>query len=258
MSIASEITRLQGVKSDILQAISDKGVTVPSGSALDDCPGLIASISGGGGIPNKIHQDFVYKNILGKMYKCVEISDKVFFPVQNLDYIDESITHTDNFSQVSSVPACAYYDYAQTGDNGFFYNNSAISYIDSIKTSQMKNFDQTYFNLLINYLAGLVANWLGTNTHPSNELLTTFAKNIDFDTYEDWLGLIDIGLGTYGSYAGVWTKYPYEYSNPVYCGFASKSYGGLIDVYQGKTLRFHNGDIGNSTCYPMRFFIDEN
>lgn len=49
MSIASEITRLQGVKSDILQAISDKGVTVPVGSALDDCPDLITSISGGGG-----------------------------------------------------------------------------------------------------------------------------------------------------------------------------------------------------------------
>lgn len=48
MSIASEITRLQGVKSDILQAISDKGVEVPSGSKLDDCPDLIASISGGG------------------------------------------------------------------------------------------------------------------------------------------------------------------------------------------------------------------
>lgn len=44
MSIASEITRLQGVKSDILTAIGNKGVTVPAGSALDDCPGLIASI----------------------------------------------------------------------------------------------------------------------------------------------------------------------------------------------------------------------
>lgn len=49
MSIASEITRLQGVKSDILRAIADKGVEVPSGSRLADCPGLIASISGGGG-----------------------------------------------------------------------------------------------------------------------------------------------------------------------------------------------------------------
>lgn len=46
MSIASEITRLQGVKSNILQAISDKGVTVPAGSALDDCPALIGDISG--------------------------------------------------------------------------------------------------------------------------------------------------------------------------------------------------------------------
>lgn len=49
MSISSEITRLYGVRGDILQAISDKGVTVPSGSKLDDCPELIAAISGGGG-----------------------------------------------------------------------------------------------------------------------------------------------------------------------------------------------------------------
>jgi hypothetical protein len=49
MSIASEITRLQGVKSDILTAIADKGVTVPAGSALDDCPGLIGDIEQGGG-----------------------------------------------------------------------------------------------------------------------------------------------------------------------------------------------------------------
>lgn len=47
MSIASEITRLQGVKSDILTAIADKGVTVPADSMLDDCPDLIASISTG-------------------------------------------------------------------------------------------------------------------------------------------------------------------------------------------------------------------
>lgn len=52
MSIASEITRLQGVKSDILTAIADKGVTVPTGSALDDCPALIASIPTGGNIPD--------------------------------------------------------------------------------------------------------------------------------------------------------------------------------------------------------------
>lgn len=50
MSIESEITRLQSVKSNILHAIADKGVEVPSGSMLADCPELIASISGGGNV----------------------------------------------------------------------------------------------------------------------------------------------------------------------------------------------------------------
>lgn len=49
MSIASEIARLQGVKSNILDAIAAKGVDVPAVAALADCPELIASISGGGG-----------------------------------------------------------------------------------------------------------------------------------------------------------------------------------------------------------------
>ena len=49
MSISSEITRLYNVRGDILSAITDKGVTVPSGSKLADVPDLIAAISGGGG-----------------------------------------------------------------------------------------------------------------------------------------------------------------------------------------------------------------
>ena len=49
MSVASEITRLNGAKADIIQAITDKGVTVPSSAKLDDMAQLIASITGGGG-----------------------------------------------------------------------------------------------------------------------------------------------------------------------------------------------------------------
>lgn len=49
MSISSEITRLQGVKADIISAIRDKGVDVPSGTMLGECPSLIDTISGGGG-----------------------------------------------------------------------------------------------------------------------------------------------------------------------------------------------------------------
>ena len=49
MSIQNEITRLQGVKSNILAAIEAKNVIVPPGAALADCPDLIAAITGGGG-----------------------------------------------------------------------------------------------------------------------------------------------------------------------------------------------------------------
>lgn len=76
MSIASEITRLQGVKADILQAIADKGVTVPVGSALDDCPQLIADIpSGGGGtlydydtdFSNSVYSDYKLTDTVGDL-----------------------------------------------------------------------------------------------------------------------------------------------------------------------------------------------
>lgn len=49
MSIANEIQRLQGVRTNIFDAITNKGVTVPSGAKLADCPDLIAAITGGGG-----------------------------------------------------------------------------------------------------------------------------------------------------------------------------------------------------------------
>jgi hypothetical protein len=49
MSIASEIERLSGVRSDIFNSITNKGVTVPAGSTFSSCPSLIDQIEGGGG-----------------------------------------------------------------------------------------------------------------------------------------------------------------------------------------------------------------
>ena len=47
MSIASEITRLQGAKADIKSAIEAKGVTVPSNAKLDTYDTYIDEISSG-------------------------------------------------------------------------------------------------------------------------------------------------------------------------------------------------------------------
>lgn len=51
MSIASEITRLQGAKDDLRTAIQAKGVTVPTTAKLDDYDTYVAAISQGGGTP---------------------------------------------------------------------------------------------------------------------------------------------------------------------------------------------------------------
>ena len=44
MSISSEISRLESAKSDIADAIEEKGVTVPANATLDQFPSLISSI----------------------------------------------------------------------------------------------------------------------------------------------------------------------------------------------------------------------
>lgn len=86
MSIASEITRLQGVKADILQAIANKGVTVPAGSALDDCPALIAGIPTGGDVVKNTVK------INGVTHKLFFFAGFVFS--ENLKYPVDLNTHT--------------------------------------------------------------------------------------------------------------------------------------------------------------------
>lgn len=49
MSISTEISRIQTATADIKTAITGKGVTVPTGSQIDDLPALITSIPSGGG-----------------------------------------------------------------------------------------------------------------------------------------------------------------------------------------------------------------
>lgn len=73
MTIASEIARLQGVKSDILGAIAEKKVDVPAGAMLADAPDLIRSIKSG--INVKIGQG---------VYPAVKIGNQLWL-ARNLD-----------------------------------------------------------------------------------------------------------------------------------------------------------------------------
>lgn len=117
MSIASEITRLQGVKTNILQAISDKGVEVPSGSMLADCPNLIASISGGGGEGGEPY----LKNIM---------------PTTGVKVVDESGYIGGDFLGVY-YPGTNYYNNFAVVIPGADYSNSGlgtVTFVDNTTT----------------------------------------------------------------------------------------------------------------------------
>ena len=75
MSIATEITRLQGAKADLKTAIEAKGVTVSSSALLDAYPALVASIpTGGGAVVEKLLNFYDYDGTLVASYDGSEIS----------------------------------------------------------------------------------------------------------------------------------------------------------------------------------------
>ena len=52
MSVQTQIDRISGAVSDALAALTEKGVTVPAGTKVDDLASLIAAIEAGGGSPS--------------------------------------------------------------------------------------------------------------------------------------------------------------------------------------------------------------
>lgn len=135
MSIASEITRLQGVKSDILTAIGNKGVTVPAGSALDDCPDLIADITGSVIVGSEL--------IGGRTYKTISFGAWTWL-AENLDYkfIVNGHQIPIGGSGVSGTPTAWYYnnnetDYGIDGTYkcGLLYNGYAATYLENNKAT---------------------------------------------------------------------------------------------------------------------------
>ena len=136
MSILSEIERLHNnvinlrENTDaIFEAIANKGVEVPSGSKLDDCPGLISSISGGGGDGGLIRLDFIYPLngtetiVLENEFKKSDISIKCSFVMND----DASNRQLIRFCDENNV-CCSR-----------FYMNNSYFIVDNIGNSGMTN-----------------------------------------------------------------------------------------------------------------------
>jgi hypothetical protein len=100
MSIASEIQRLSGVRGDIFNSITNKGVTVPVGSTFSSCPSLIDQIQGGGGGPatSMINSGFTASGYTSgyRPFTATQI------PVANPTYVENSAYSGASFQNQTS------------------------------------------------------------------------------------------------------------------------------------------------------------
>jgi hypothetical protein len=99
MSIASEIQRLSGVRGDIFNSITNKGVTVPVGSTFSSCPSLIDQIQGGGGpATSMINSGFTASGYTSgyRPFTATQI------PVANPTYVENSAYSGASFQNQTS------------------------------------------------------------------------------------------------------------------------------------------------------------
>lgn len=115
MSIASEIQRLSGIRSDIFDSITNKGVTVPESATFSSCPDLIDSIqTGGGGGSN----DFLYNTAYTASGICNIVGD--FTATQNQVETYGALDKTA-YNQVVKN------GFSASAFNGFYINWSGVS-----------------------------------------------------------------------------------------------------------------------------------
>lgn len=124
MSIQSEITRISGNVSDALTAISNKGVTVPSGSNSDDLADLIALIESGGGGSGGI----IYQDLDGYLHLSEEAANVISI-VDTLDTAGGTIRTITGATESGGGGKNIYYtQYTLTGDTTIATFIPAIAY----------------------------------------------------------------------------------------------------------------------------------
>ena len=135
MSVQSEITRLTTAKSDISTAITNKGVTVPSGTKLDGMAALIDSISGG--------EDVIIKQVTFNpssnyslsndkcvvTHNCGKIPKAVFIFSNNTSNLYVGYGYIFNFSGSNNTKNVSMYD---------SFGVSSGTYIVAFTTTTMK------------------------------------------------------------------------------------------------------------------------
>lgn len=279
MSITAELTRISQAKSDIIQAIADKGVSVPSGSKLDDFPALISSISGGG--------EFDITNIVpivpvSKIY-VVDDNGYIGYDITKyFQYVNQTIYHNfailasgNDFSQmglgqVTITPTSTdniggrEYSTVTIGGVTWMSENLDFKFSGLVVGSSGTTYDEPRANYYSNNEAqygydgnkyGLMYNWVAVNylhTHRS-----TLIPGWHVPTNAEWQSLISTAGGS--SLAGTKLKSDTEWTSGAgdnVLGFNALPAGYYDATFSAKGTRcnfFTSTDNGNNNVYGIKF-----
>lgn len=165
MSIASEITRLQGAKADIKTAIEGKGVTVPSNALLDDYNTYINAIITGT-VTGLVYESGT-KTITSDAAR-LEINFANAHSVPPVFLVFYDVTGTDYPSNNTNV-GMIWVDPWRLWGEPYMYNSS---------TSSMR-----YCSVVYTYRASQATSLTTSSTHFSNNSDTTTAPSNTYPRY---------------------------------------------------------------------------
>ena len=217
--------------------------------------GVYKNGAGGGGAGTfPINQKFVKKRILDKFYDCVEISDKVFFPIRNLTFKDENIFFVENVSDINlNNSQAAFWGCDSQYDETYLYSYPAVQYINSIIPSNIRGITQLDVSLIYDYIKKSIKDYTGINGNFGDLAATICAKT--YGEFKNALSMLDLGFKTTGAYeAGQFSVIDR------YCGFGSSDAGHFAHVQWDNTeWAFYSTSVGwSSRMYAIRFIVDEN
>lgn len=206
----------------------------------------------------EIRQKFVDKIILGSTYKCVEISDKVFFPMENLRYKDSNIDYITSSSNIDlSASQCFFYscDEQQYGYNGYIYTEPAINYVMTLISGTVRAIQSSDVTLIYNYIKKLLeeAQSAIPNAMLDNYDFTNLSKDVNVGWTKAY-GKINLGFRPTGYF-----NYSKNFNGITsYFGIGSTNYR-FIDIQSDTSqIRFVDSASWSNHAYCSRFIIDEN
>ena len=205
MSIASEITRLQGAKSDLKTSIEGKGVTVPSATKIDGYAALVDQIQTGGGGGHTGTVDTVGLQALGwDSYDIQWLQDHVWWDAE--DDAEWAVTEANkafgpngatpltwsNYTAQKYNPDLRYFPKLTTPSGTSMASKfNGYPHIVAIPThgwdmSAITNFTQVFYNASNLRSAGDISRWVTSAATSINQMFNgcTSLEELDLSHWD--------------------------------------------------------------------------